>query len=351
MRLKTFVLSFAILPLIGAGCISVSSTAKTAAGGGVYKSADKAASWAQKSALPTSKGVQSIAGANIATFAFDPSDPKAIYAGTTNAGLLYSYDAAESWSRATGLLQGKVAAVAVAPKDKCTIFAAVGNRVLRSTDCNRTFETVYTDPRPEATITALVIDWFKPEQVYLGTAAGDLSRSTDGGATWSVVRRWDDGVSALVVGAGDSRKLWVATRSQGISFSSDAGATWTDLRKTMDEFEGARAFVALVEVRSAPGALIHASRFGLLKSTDGGATWQKLNILTPPQSVTITALAVNPKDAREIYYTTASKFYKTKDGGGSWTTADLPTSRAATALAVDPVNDAVLYLGVTEVKK
>lgn len=351
MKTRALLVAIAVVPLLGAGCVSVSSTPKQGAGGGVYRSSDKGATWAQKVALPTAKGLQSISGMDVIAFAFDPQDAKAIYIGTGANGLLYSYDGAESWQRAGGVASGRIGAVAVHPKDKCTVFATLGNRLIKTTDCNRSFEIVYTDPRSEALITSIVIDWYNPSQVYIGTATGDLSRTTDGGLSWSPVYRWDDGIGAVTMSKGDSRKLWVATKTQGIWISEDAGATWKDLRKSMDEFDGARAFYAMAEDATKPGTLIHASRYGMLKSTDSGATWQKMDILTPPQSVTITALAVNPSDGNDIYYTTQTKLYKSKDGGASWTTSDLPTSRAASALTVDPSDGNAVYLGVVQPKQ
>jgi photosystem II stability/assembly factor-like uncharacterized protein len=351
MKLKKFFVWLAVLPLLGAGCISVSSAPKQGQGGGVFKSSDRGATWVNKTALPTAKGTQSIGNADVLTFAFDPSDPKAVYIGTAGSGILYSYDGAETWQRAGGVASGRINALAVHPEDKCTIFAALGNRLIKSSDCNRSYEIVYTDPRSEAQITSVIIDWFKPSRIYIATLSGDLQKSEDGGASWSPVNHWDDGIAGVIMSKGDSRKIWVATKTQGLSLSEDGGINWQDLRKTMDEFDGARAFQALAEDRSVAGTLIHASRFGLLKSADSGKTWQKMNILTPPQAVTITALAVNPSNGADIYYTTQTKIYKSKDSGASWSTADLPTARQASALAVDPMDGNAVYLGVSQPKK
>lgn len=351
MSLRALFVSLAVLPLLGAGCVSVSSAPQKAAGGGIFKSTDKAATWTQKVALPTAKGTQSIGGANILALALDPTDASAIYAGTAENGLLYSYDAAESWQRAGGVAAGRVASVAVNPTDKCVIYAALGNRVIKSSDCNRTYDIVYTDPRPEALVAKVLIDWHNPNQVYAGLATGDLIRTVNAGQSWGPLNRWDDAIVSVVMSAGDSRRLWVATKNQGLYLTEDAGATWQDLRKSMDSFDGSRGFYALAEAPSAPGMIFHASRFGLLKSVDSGHVWNQVNILTPPQTVEIAALAVSPKDPKQIYYATKTKLYKSQDGGASWTTADLPTTRQASALALDPGNDAVIYLGVIAPKQ
>lgn len=352
MQLKTLFLSVAILPLLGAGCISIgTTTAKPAVGGGIFKTADKGLTWVQKVAFPTEKGVQSLSGVDVTAFAFDPEDEKAMYLGTAATGLFFTYDGAESWQSANDISAGNVGAIAVDPKNKCTVYATVANKVLKTTDCSRTYKVVYTDQRPEATITSLVVDWYNSNQLYLGNATGDVAKSADGGATWSSVYHWDDSIGGIIVSAADSRTIWVATKNSGMQLSEDGGTTWQDLRKGTDEFDGARAFFAMAEDQSAPGTLLVASRYGLLESSDKGKTWQKMTLLTPPQTITITTLAVNPKNGREIYYTTASKLYKSKDGGSTWSTADLPTTRVASLLVVNPHDDTTLFLGVTAPKK
>ncbi len=60
--------------------------------GGFYRSAS-GDNWQQKTLIPTTTGKpRTFAGLNVLSMAMDPSDPKAIYLGTLENGLFYTYD-------------------------------------------------------------------------------------------------------------------------------------------------------------------------------------------------------------------------------------------------------------------
>ena len=94
-----------------------------------------------------------------------------------------------------------------------------------------------------------------------------------------------------------------------------------------------------------------ASKYGLIRSKDGGASWEPLTLLTKAGSVEIDSLALDPKNANRLYYGTASTFYKSEDGGATWSTKKLPTSRAGAALLVDAGDSNVVYLGAFKIAK
>lgn len=342
----------AALVLVGGGCVTVGSAPQQqTTDGSFFRSADKGATWERKTALPTAKGVASITEANITAIAQNPSYPQMLFAGSSNAGVVYTTDRGETWTQPPQLKAGTVSALALDPADKCTSYVAVGNRLLKSTDCALTYEIAYVDARPQALITSVVVDFYDPRRVYLATSEGDLLRSGDGGTAWGAVKRFDDGVAQVVMSAGDSRVLWVALKGRGVQRTTDAGETWTDLNKTFSEFNAARAFAALVEDRTAPGTLIHASRHGLLRSTDGGDSWSRLNIVTPPETAQVTALALNPKDGREIYYAVGATLYASADGGATWVTRRSPAQRLATVFHVDLEDGKYLYMGMSKPKQ
>jgi photosystem II stability/assembly factor-like uncharacterized protein len=341
----------ASLLLVGQGCIQVTGSKPSATDGGVFRSADRGAVWVQKSSLAVVGQARTFGGVNVTTLALDPTDKKAVYAGTEDAGLFFSYDGAESWQHASGLGRVRVTAVAVSPADKCTVFAATGNKVMRTTDCSRTWENVYFDPRPDTRVTSVKVDFFNAVTVYAATNQGDFLRSGDGGGSWSPIHRFENEIRQVLMASSDSRTLYVVTKSKGLWKSTDAGATWTDLAPGFGDFAGSLDQMILAEDVSKPGTLVAASNYGLLKSEDAGATWKAIPLLTPPGSTVIYSLAVSPKDSNAIWYGTVNTLYRTSDGGAKWTTTRLPTTRAATTLLVDPTNDSTLYMGTTLFKQ
>ncbi|MGH7598920.1 MAG: PKD domain-containing protein [bacterium] len=104
-----------------------------------------------------------------------------------------------------------------------------------------------------------------PNLLYVGSASGGVWRSTDGGATWSPTM--NDlvtlNISALAFKPGDPNTLYAGT---GEAFLSDA----------------------------LPGR-------GLLKSTDGGATWRRIGPASGLNTSFITELAVTPANPNLIF--------------------------------------------------
>lgn len=348
---KFIILASAVV-LLGAGCISFSgSSSGKALDGGVWRTVDRGENWVQKAIVPTPRGITTMGGANISTFAIDPQDKKALYAGTEDNGLYYSYDGGDGWNQATGLSAARVSAIVVDFRDKCTIHVAMGARILRSTDCSRTWQGTYFESRQNQTVTALTIDPKNPLILYGGISNGDLIRSVDGGGSWATLKRFDNRIMRIGVNKNNSLILYVGTGDGGLFRSADAGITWNDFNRAWQQQYGARNIYGIMQIPEVSDGWIISSRFGLMRTTDGGGSWEPIQLLTQPGGVTITTLAVDPKNGKNIYYTTAGTLYRTQDSGATWVTRKIPSSRVPRALMVDPEDGNVLYLGVAAVKK
>ena len=93
--------------------------------GGMFVSANKGDSWSQKVLIPTTSGEpKSLGGVDVNALRFDPSDNKAIYLGSNDNGLFYTYDGGSNWNIAESLGRINIIDVAVDPADKCVIYAA-----------------------------------------------------------------------------------------------------------------------------------------------------------------------------------------------------------------------------------
>lgn len=335
--------------LIGAQCIKFGGGAATSTAGGIFKSQNRGEQWLQKAALFTSAGIKPFGGVNITTLAFDPQDRLAIYAGTRENGMFYSYDGGESWYLPKDVASGYVGSIAVDPKSKCVIYAAQGNQVMKSVDCNRTFTRAYNEATPQTFVTAVAVSPFNAAIVYAGTSRGTLLKSVDAGNSWSIQGRVSGSVYTIVPDSRNSSLIYVLVTGRGFWKSTNGGQQFQELTPALRS-ANATDVRRLVLDRATPNALLLASKQKLLRSTDGGATWTALPIISR-EGVEITALAVNPKNSKEIYYGTASTFYRSVDGGQNWSTERLPSTRQASALLVDPENPVVIYMGMLEVKK
>ncbi len=347
--------SLAGLLFIGVGCITVGtgSAGAGAADGAVFKSVNKGDSWVQKAAVPTTTGQKaSIGGVSVATIVQDPEDPNALYLGTNENGMFYSYDAGESWRQPSQVSGGRIASIAIHPRNKCVIYATAENKLLKSEDCSRTWSVPFLDSRTDKRTKAVAVDSYNPNVIWLGLNTGDLLKSSDNGNSWANVKNFNnDEIMKIMISPADTRRVYVAMKASGVWRSDDAGASWIDLSEKYKDFGGAREFGDLAIGVSDPRVLVLASRYGLIRSSDGGDTWEKIDLLTPPGSTLIYSVAVDPKDPNNLYYGTSTTFYRSANAGLNWVPKKLPTSRTSTALMVDAINSSVLYMGVTKFGK
>jgi photosystem II stability/assembly factor-like uncharacterized protein len=277
----------------------------------------------------------------------DPSDRNALYYGSLTAGLFYSYDGANSWQPATSLGAGRINDVKIDSESKCIIYAAITNRLYKSTDCNRSWTRAFFDDNVNVQVTSIAIDHYDSTTVFIGTSRGEIIRSTDRGVSWTTLYRFNDNLKRIVIDPNDSRRMFVVTQNKGIYRSYDRGINWASLKDNLQEFRGATIFKDIVLVPGHPGLIYLASGYGLLRSDDSGENWEEIELIPPSQNATINSVAVNPEAPNEIFYVTNTTFYRSYDGGVSWTTFKLPTAKAGWKLIIDPEDPNVIYLGVT----
>ncbi|MDP3296855.1 MAG: hypothetical protein Q8N09_04575 [Thermodesulfovibrionia bacterium] len=349
MKKYLLLITLIVLPLFGAGCIQFNNSS-SGTDGGVFKSVDAGVNWKQKTLIPTVSGTpRSFSSANVLALAQDPLDRLALYAGTRENGMLYTYDGGESWDQPkdANVSKGKVNAVAVDPQNKCNIYVALSNKLFKSSDCNRSFSEIYRD---DTEITSLVIKNSYPLKIYLGTTKGFVVKSQDAGRTWTPLKNFGGKIVDVVLRPADDT-VYVAVGRRSLWRSGDGGQNWTDLSAAFKKMSGSLDMTKLVLSPAAANTLIMASKYGLLRTNDGGDTWEALKLLTPAGKFDIYSLAIDSKTSNQIYYSTASMFYKTQNGGEAWSAKKLPSSRAATALLIDAADSNIVYMGVTKLDK
>jgi photosystem II stability/assembly factor-like uncharacterized protein len=349
---------FLLTVFIISGC-SISLKTKGGGGndGGLFVSANKGATWKQDVLMPSIGGTPNNIGfvsANV--LALDPSDSNAIYLGTSDYGLYYTYNLASGWQKAK-LSDVTINDVIIDPNDKCNIYVALTNKIMQSTDCNRSYNQIYFDSNTGVSITAVAVDHYNSQLVYIGTSRGDLIKSYDRGKSWTPVYRLNEGIKEIVLNPKDSRQAFVATEKTSLfkfSFGSDSPqnlfnpANIVDFSNNIKALNIGDAFRTLTI--NLDGSIFLATSRVILKSEDGGNNWEKLKIITPENEAAINTLAVNPKNPKEIYYATNTTFFRTSDGGGAWSTISMPSTRAASALVVDFDNPNNVFLGVKKIK-
>lgn len=348
---KTFpiIAALSLLLATGAGCFGLGgSKAPAPTLGGVWLSNTAGEAWVSKSTLLNAVGNATISGLDVLTFEQDPSDASTLYVGTKTSGLFQSLDGGESWLRPEdkSASTGSILAVEVDPKNICTYFVLKADRLLKTETCGREFDNeAYVETRTDSKLTALAIDWYNPKAILLGTSEGDVLRSLDGGDTWAALYRAGNSVTSITVSNADSRILIVGTESQGLKRSIDAGMTWIDLKKSLADFDRSAKVYGLDQTSDGSRLLMH-NGYGLMYSDDSGATWNPIALVTSEAEVTVRAAAIAPDNKDAMYYATSNAFYASTSAGQAWSTANLPSTAAASVIHVDAGDAERIFLGV-----
>lgn len=325
LQKSLFIALIVALPLFLGACIGGGSKSTTPILGGIFKTVDFGKTWQVKSSVATVKTESvNISGLDIYALVNDPQDANTLYLGTS-MGMFYSYDFGESWHQTRGLKTGKINGVAVHPQEKCTLFATTGRYVYKSEDCGRTFESIHYNDSPSAEVDSIAVDGFNPDIIYIGTMDGDLIKTIDGGKTWKTMYRFKKPVHRIVLGK-DTRIVWAGVYGVGAVLSEDGGESWSEESvKPQKGFSGARDVRDLAYDPNS-NTLITASKYGLIKTSDNGKTWESLPILSAPGELVVYSVAFNPGNPQQIFYGTDRSFNYSNDGGQNWAAFKIPAA-------------------------
>ncbi len=349
-RFGCIALSFVLL---GAGCVSFGNSKQkptTSGPAGFFLSTDQGESWKTISLLPTAQGVKSLSGVSVFTLWEDQNDPKALYWLSRDQGLLYSYDEGASWRQSVPPFNsGFVYSIAIHPKDNCTIYATNGRQIFKTTDCIRSWNEVYREGVTSRSIRWLAINPFSPHELYALENPGILLKSLDGGNSWQIAYNFNTSIERMVFDYNQVGLIYLATKEAGLYRSKDAGATWVNLKDKLQSYPGGLQYRRIYTYPTQGGQVYWISKYGVLFSKNGGEDWDAVSMITPPGSTAIYGFAVNPKNDKEMYYTSTigvkSTFYRTIDGGKTWVTRKLPSGQIPVVMRVHPTNPSSLYLG------
>lgn len=295
--------------------------------GGVFKSTDSGRSWSLVRYLPP-EGQEGVV-------AIDPADPRIVFVANT-FGLLKSVDGGASWAVSGETFGGDpVTDVAIDPSDPSTVYAASG-RIYRSTDGGATF-TVLGSPTDARFVR---MDPSNPSTLYALAHTG-VYRSLDRGSSWALV---DGGVADpfdLAFDPASSSTLYVAAGQAGVVKSTDGGASWRDASAGLPGGPN-RLLVALaVGGSSALYAADHGPFGGVFQSADGAGSWvDTRGSFTPVSVLSLATAAVSPV----VYAATDAGVFRTLDRGMSWSArngglSDLDVNE----VVPNPSDDSILY--------
>ncbi len=248
---------------------------------------------------------------------------------------------------------GRVAAVAGSATDpKLYYLGAAGGGVWKSSNGAQTWDPVF-EKEGVAAIGAVTIDPTDNKTVWVGTGESnprnDVSygdgvyKSTDGGDTWeNVGLKGTRYISRILVDPRNHNHVVVAalgdvfadSSERGVYVTDDGGKTWKQTLSVgpesgasdlaMNAQNPSVIYAGIWKFQRRPWTFVSGGdEDGLYRSSDGGASWTKLEGHgLPAAPMGRIGLAVAPSDGNRVYALIESKdglLWRSDDGGANWT--------------------------------
>ena len=199
-------------------------------------------------------------------------------------------------------------------------------------------------------VTFVRIDPTNVNNIWAGAAAGGLWKSTNGGGTWTTNTDFLTviGTSDVAIDPTNTQNMYLATGdgdagdtySTGVLKSTDGGTTWNTTGLAWTPNQG-RTIRKLLINPTTPTTIMAFSNVGIWRTTNSGTTWTQVltNGCFDAEFMPGTPATV---------YACGTSFFKSTDGGATWATITTGTPAAASvnrlAIAVTAASTGTIYM-------
>src|ERR1051326_6053654 len=277
-------------------------------------------------------------------------------------------------------MSGRITAIdAVNNNPRIIYIGTAGGGIWKSTTAGVSFKPVFD--KFSQSIGALVIDQKNPEVVWAGTGECNMRSSVsvgtglyktfDGGTNWKKVgldscerisKIAIDPTNSDIVYVAVPGALWSDSKNRGLYKTTDGGKSWSKIlysdTKTgcadvvIDPKKPNIIYASMWQFRRTPWSFMSGGKGSqLLKSTDGGKTWKKIQNGFDGQELGRICLAISPSDPNKLYAIAESAntaLYSTNDGGENWVKKSAGQNVTwrpfyFSVIAIDPVDPKRIY--------
>ncbi len=250
-------------------------------------------------------------------------------------------------------MSGRIADIAIDPKNDNTWYVAVGSGGLWKTKNAGTTWTPLTEDQAFYSTGCVTVDPSNNSTIWLGTGENiggrhvgighGIFKSNDGGSSWKQMGlKKSEHISKIIVHPNNSNIIWVAAQGplwspggeRGLYKTVDGGKTWKNTLE-INEWTGV---TDLVIHPNNPNILYAASwqrhrnvaaymgggpGTSIYKSNDGGDNWVKIDKGLPKCNLGKIGLAISPMKPEVLYAAVEMErkkggFFKSENSGGSW---------------------------------
>src|SRR2546430_826000 len=248
---------------------------------------------------------------------------------------------------------GRISGIAVDPNNAARYFvSAASGGVWKTVNAGITWTPVF-DREGSYSIGCIVLDPKNPLTVWVGTGENNSQRSVsygngvyrsdDGGKSWkNVGLKTSEHIGRIAIDPKDSNIVYVAAQGplwgpggeRGLYKTTDGGKNWKQILKisentgvtdvAIDSQNPETIYAASYQRRRHMWTLVDGGpESALYKSTDAGATWNKMRAGLPTTEMGRIGIAISPVDSNVLYATIEAAdrkggIFRSNDRGGSW---------------------------------
>ena len=287
-------------------------------------------------------------GGTFTSFAIDPGQNDNIYAGHFGSGVYKSFDQGTTWYRKSlGLGNLVIQSLATHPTNSSIVFAGTyGGGIYRSTNAGESWQASSGGVLNNHIIYDIEIDQVNPRRIFVvsrisGSLVGYLSRSMDGGMTWSILLTGDSFLTPdyfydVDIDPNNSNIIYLTAHEHGFFKSLDGGISFNAINTGVTDLS-ARSFA----IDNDYGGLVYGGVWhgdGVYRTWNGGLSWLK-NSIGLPVGVRIGRLYLDPFGRLQ------KRLFSCTYGNGLYSSDDFATSWISRGLAGQGIYDFVIADG------
>ena len=300
-------------------------------------------------------------GGTIISVVYNPVNPQEVYAGSFGSGVFKSTDGGINWRSVNrGLTNLYIYSLGIDPQHPETLYAGTfHNQVYKTQNGGESWTWSGSGMQDQAVVYCLAVDPVDPSRLYASTRGvsndddapwnGVVYKSTDAGQTWTPslwnVGGWNyqDWVYSLAINPNNPEQVFAATHINNPFRSDDYGATWHVIYNGIRDPSG-RAIV--ISPQSDYSSVLYHGVWhydSVYKTMNSGDLWTGISHGFP--EVMVYSMAIDPFSVDSVYMATFSHgLLKTSDGGDTWQTVGFQQDQLYT-VAINPQLTNNLLLG------